>query len=374
MSTVSVRKTEDYRQDTLDLAVANHFDALQIEKDLRPGMKVTIKPNLLTARRPNQAATTHPNLALAVVKWLRDRGAEDITVADSPAGPYHAANLRTVYGVSGMNILEGCARLNYDTGWKEIPCPEGFRNRCFNIINPLADADYIINIAKLKTHSLTTMSGGIKNMFGSIPGLQKPEMHYKYPGQEDFANMLLEVAGTVSPDITLIDAVEAMEGNGPNSGDRRYMGLTLASRDVFSQDYVAAGLMGIEPESVPMLKLALAKGLFSPSDICVTGDFTQNGLKPFRLPDSKKFLGFLPDFMRGPVSKAAALFLKPLPNLDEGKCIGCGKCAESCPPHIIRIADKKARIPKKGCISCFCCQEVCPAHAIEVRRSLGKSL
>ncbi len=374
MSIVSVRKTEDYGQDTLDRAVAKHFDALKIADDLRPGMKVTVKPNLLTARRPNQAVTTHPNLILAVAKWLRERGVDDITVADSPAGPYHAANLRTVYGVSGMNALEGAAKLNYDTGWKEITCPEGFRNRSFNIINPIADADYIINVAKLKTHSMTTMSGGIKNMFGSIPGLQKPEMHYKYPKQEDFANMLLELAGTVRPNVTVIDAVEAMEGNGPNSGDRRFMGFTLASRDVFAQDYIAAGMMGIEPKTVPMLELAVAKGLFSPSDITVTGDGAQTNPKPFKLPDSKKFLGFLPNFMRGPVSKGAALILKPLPHLTEAKCIGCGKCAESCPPHLIKIAGGKARIPQKGCISCFCCQEVCPAHAIEVRRRLGKTL
>lgn len=375
MSLVSIRKTEDYRQETVDRAIALHFEALGVEKDLRPGMRVTIKPNLLTARKPEQAVTTHPAVLLSVVKWLRKRGVEDITVADSPGGPYVAAALRTVYAVSGLRALEGPFRLNYDTGWREIRCAEGFENRSFNIINPLADTDYIINIAKLKTHSMTTLSAGIKNLFGAIPGLQKPEFHYKYPELRDFSNMLVEVAATVGADITVIDAVEAMEGNGPNSGDMRYMGLTFASRSLYAQDYVAARLMGLVPESVVMLRLALEKGLLSPEDIELVGDAVQPSDPPFKLPDSAAldFMSFVPRIFRGPAFRAMTKILKPLPKLEREKCIGCGKCAESCPPHIIEMSGGKAVIPIKGCISCFCCQEMCPVHAIKVKRRLRRS-
>lgn len=375
MSLVSIRKTADYRQETVDAAVALHFEALGVEGDLRPGMRVTIKPNLLTARRPEQAVTTHPAVLLSVVKWLRERGVEDITVADSPGGPYVAAALRTVYAVSGLKALEGPFRLNYDTGWREVRCAEGFENRSFNIINPLADTDYIINIAKLKTHSMTTLSAGIKNLFGAIPGLQKPEFHYKYPALRDFSNMLLEVAATVGADITVIDAVEAMEGNGPNGGDMRYMGLTFASRNLYAQDYVAARLMGLVPESVVMLSLALEKGLLSPGDIELAGDAAQAAEPLFKLPDSATldFMTFVPRMFRGPAFKAMTKILRPLPKLEFGKCIGCGKCAESCPPHIITMTGGKAVIPTNGCISCFCCQEMCPVHAIKVKRRLRRA-
>ncbi len=374
MSKVSLLKTEDYQEATLRAVIERHFAELEIEKDLRPGMKITLKPNLLTARRPNQAVTTHPSVVLAVIKWLKSRGVDDITVADSPAGPYTAANIKTVYSVSGMGAVEGLAKLNSDFGWKEVSCPEGAKSKSFNIINPIADADYIISIAKLKTHALTTLSGGIKNMFGSIPGLQKPEMHYKHPDMKDFSDMLLDVALTAKPNLTFIDAVEAMEGNGPNSGDRRFLGLTLASRDVLAQDYIAAQLMGLEPRSVIMLELAIERGLLNPSDIFVAGLELQAPERPFRLPDSKRATAELSGFFRGPMAKAAELILKPVPHLKVQSCVGCGKCAESCPPHIIEIRNKKAYIPRKGCISCFCCQEVCPAHAIEVKRRLGRAL
>ena len=368
MSLVSIEKTESYAQDAVDAAIARHFETLGVERDLRPGMRVVIKPNLVRAMKPENTGTTHPSVLLAAAKWLRAHGIDDITIADSPGGPHIAANLRTVYAVSGLKALEGTAKLNFDLGWHEVRCPEGYKSGSFNIIDPLAQADYIINIAKLKTHSMTTLSAGIKNMFGAVPGLQKPELHYKYPEPRDFANMILEVAGTVKPDLTVIDAVECMEGNGPTSGETRYLGVTLASRDIYAQDYVAARLIGIEPSSVDMLSLAVEKGLLDAGAITLTGSAAEMQPVSFTLPDSKKpdFIDFLPKFIRKPVSKIAGAVLRPVPVLEREKCVGCGKCAESCPPKLIEIKDGRARFPDKGCISCFCCQEMCPAHAIKV--------
>ncbi len=368
MSLVSIRKTEDYSRDKVDSAIARHFEALNVESDLRPRMKVVIKPNLIRAMRPEHTGTTHPSLVLAVAKWLRERGIEDITVADSPGGPHIAANLKTVYSVSGLKAIEGTAKLNFDLGWREIKCPAGYRNLSFNIINPIADADYIINIAKLKTHCMTTLSAGIKNMFGAVPGLQKPELHYKFPNQRDFSNMILEVAGTVMPNVTVIDAVEGMEGNGPTSGRTRHVGLTLASRDIYAQDYIAAKLIGLEPEKVDMLSLAIEKGLLKPENIMIEGEVFSPLETPFKLPDSKKpdFIDFLPKLLRRPASKVVDALLKPMPVLESNKCVGCAKCAESCPPKLIAIREGKAVMPVKGCISCFCCQEMCPARAIRV--------
>ncbi len=372
MALISVKKTGDYSPETLSSAVAAHFESLGVEKDLYPGIKVLIKPNLLTARRPEQAVTTHPELIRAVILWLRDRGVSDITVADSSGGPYMAKYLETTYSVTGLKALDGLAKLNLSTDWQTVQCPAGFKCRAFNIISPVLKADYIINMPKLKTHSMTAMSGGIKNLFGTIPGLQKPEMHYRFPENGDFCGMLLELAQVVKPDVTLIDAVTAMEGNGPNGGDPRYLGVTLASRDIFAQDCAAARFMGIDPDSVPMLHLAKERGLFNPEDIELCGDGFSPASPPFKLPDTADvdFLTGFPGFLHRPMKKIFDKILRPMPRLQRAKCVGCGKCAESCPAHVIRIENNKAQFQKKGCISCFCCQEMCPAHAIDVKRNL----
>ena len=184
--------------------------------------------------------------------------------------------------------------------------------------------------------------------------------------------MLLELAQTVRPHLTVIDAVDAMEGNGPSGGTVRHMGLTLASRDVFAQDYYAASLMGIDPMSVPMLRIAREQKLFLPEETEITGQPVKTAEPAFQLPDAKNlnFMGYVPSFLKKPAFFVADRVLRPVPKVNREKCIGCGKCAESCPPGVISLQNKKAVPKRKGCISCFCCQEMCPVHAIHVKRMI----
>lgn len=368
---VSVQRAENYEEAVVQKAVDAHFSALHLSDELSPDTKVLIKPNLLSAKKPQQAATTHPMLIHCIIRALRSIGVTKITVADSSGGPYVAANLKSVYSACGYRMLEGEAELNMNTEWREVETKEGFVTRRFNLIEPVCAADYIINVAKLKTHSLTGLSGGIKNLFGCIPGLQKPEFHYRFPEIEGFSGMLLELAQTVKPNVTFVDAVVAMEGDGPNMGTPKEFGYTFASHNVFAQDFVLANAIGIEPEKVVMLRLAKERGLCDPDKVQLVGDELVKGR--FQLPESitNDYLSGIPRFMRGPVGVAAKALLKPVPRILTERCVGCGKCAESCPQHIIHVQDGKAQIGSRSeCISCFCCQEMCPAHAIAVRRRL----
>lgn len=372
MAIVSVKKVESYDQRAVDAAITAHFEALNIEADLRPGMKVLLKPNLLTGRRPEQCVTTHPAVVRAVAAWLRARGVEHITLADSPGGPYRQPLLSGIYRACGLAELPPLVTLNLDVDYREVPAAPGSTHQNFNIINPVLEADYIINLAKMKTHGMTVVSLGIKNLFGSIPGLQKPKLHYQNPSPEGFANMLLSLAETVKPHLTVIDAVDGMEGNGPSGGSVRHAGVILASKDLFAQDYYATTLMGIDPGRVQMLKAAVARGLIDPSAIQVTGDDVKPFEPPFRLPDTARldFASHLPKFIGKPIAAIMDRVVKPVPVVAMDKCVGCGKCKESCPQQIIKIENNKAVIAKRNCISCFCCQEMCPAKAIEVEKRI----
>lgn len=374
MSLICVEPLDIYDPALADAVVERHFAALSIEQNLFPGIRVLIKPNLLSARTPDQNVTTHPVLIAAVVRFLRKRGVTDITVADSPGGPYRPEALKNIYRAAGLLSLEPDARLNYDTSFSSVPCPEGFAVRSFNRIRPAVEADYIINMPKLKTHGMVTLSAGIKNLFGTIPGLQKPEMHYRFPNEDAFCGMLLDLARSVSPQVTLIDGVDAMEGNGPNSGTTRHLGLTFASRDLFTLDWYAAEIAGLCPEKILLLAKARAFGLAKPEEISLAGTPVSPIEPPFRLPDAATvdFGSHFPSFLRRPVVAAAKRLFKPVPTLNRGLCIGCGKCAESCPGHLIEVRAGKAHFERKGCISCFCCQEMCPKHAIGVRRIFQK--
>lgn len=365
-------RVPSYNQEQINEAVEKMMDSLNIEKEISPQMRIVIKPNLIMAKSTDVPATTHPAVIRAVALWLKNRGCTNVTLAESSGGPYLAEYMKTVYRVCGISRLSDVLNLNMDFSSKPVHCPDGFKNHSFNIITPVTDADYIINICKLKTHSMTGMSAGIKNLFGVIPGLEKPQLHYLWPDIEDFSNMLLELAHIVNPNLTIIDAIDAMEGNGPTGGTSHPLGLLLGAKDFYTQDYFAATLMKLDPEHIVMIRQAMEKGLVKQNEIELRGDSVPQDLTPFKIPDARKldFSNFVPGVFGKTFAKIASRVLKSYPKVEKSKCVGCGKCQESCPQHIIKIKNKKAVFPRKGCISCFCCQEMCPAKAISVKRAL----
>ena len=176
----------EYKEELLYPAVCKAMDALSIADDLRSGLKVVIKPNLVMAKSPDFPVTTHPLVVKAVVRYLREHGVTDITLAESSGGLYNAEHMKNLYRVCGMSSLEPDIRMNMDFTARTVPTRDGFKNHSFHLITPIVEADYVINICKLKTHSMTGYSGGIKNLFGTIPGLEKPQLHYRWPDIGDF--------------------------------------------------------------------------------------------------------------------------------------------------------------------------------------------
>lgn len=362
----------EYKENLIYDAVCKFMEALDVASDMRPGLKVVIKPNLIMGKNPSYPVTTHPMVVNAVVRWLTEHEITDITLADSSGGPYNGEYMKRVYHACGMDTLSPEIKLNMDFSARTVNCPEGFANHSFHIIAPILDADYIINICKLKTHAMTGYSGGIKNLFGTIPGLEKPQLHYLWPNLPNFSNMLLELAQTVAPQLTIIDAIDAMEGNGPTGGTSHPLYMLLASRDFYTQDYFASKLMGLDPMNIEMIRQAVKAGLAKPDEMELVGDPVPADLTPFQVPDTIKldFSSAMPGFLQKPFLALARRILKSYPQLDKKSCVGCGKCAESCPAHVIKIEDKKAVFQKRGCISCFCCQEMCPMKAISVKKAL----
>lgn len=219
---------------------------------------------------------------------------------------------------------------------------------------------------------MTVLSGAVKNLFGCIPGLMKPELHMRYPEKEDFCRMLLDLSAALPPVISFVDAVEAMEGDGPTGGRKKHVGLTLCSADRYALDLVNAAVLGIDPASIPTVRQSIERGLCPASlaQVQLLGDrdaLTQAG--PFLPPRSKQtdFSSQFPAPLR-PAVKKVTRWLQPRPSIRRKDCIGCGKCAESCPAHTIRILERKAVIAYPNCIRCFCCHEMCPKQAVDIRR------
>lgn len=371
---ISLFPAQDYDDKTMDAAVAAHFAALDAEKLLKPGMRAVLKPNLLMRRAPSAATTTHPALVAAVIRALRRLGITDIVIADSPGGPYVRASLESVYRGCGMKeAAEHGAKLNTDVSYREIQAPVGGLCKSFNIISPIADADVIINLPKLKTHAMVGLSGAVKNMFGAVPGLQKPELHFRFPNQDHFCKMLVELSRVVTPTLTIVDAVVSMEGDGPSSGKLRQTGMTFAARNIWALDLALCAYMGISPLTIGTVRHSVADGLCpgDPDELHCLGAARPPKIKSFVLPRSRMltFSENLPGVLAAMLKIIKPVLLEPRPVIYKNKCVGCGKCAESCAPEAISFIEKKAVIDRQKCIRCFCCHEMCPVKAIGIRRS-----
>ena len=341
---------------------------------IKPGDRVVIKANLITFLKPDKAATTHPVLLSALTELLRDRGAV-VVIGDSPGGPFSLPYLKRVYAATGLTTCEKAgATLNQNTQIKEVDFPEARVMKHFTYTAYLDDCDYIIDFCKLKTHGMMGLTGGCKNMFGAIPGTDKPEYHYRYPNPTDFSRMLVDINAYFKPVLTICDGVMAMEGNGPSMGKPRKMGLLAASKSPHKLDLVLAALIHMDRADVPTLEAAYERGLIpaTVSDLSVTEGWEKFICPDFETIGAKRGLLFT-DEASGWIGKLwgrivkAAVQPRPQPNRED--CIGCGECARVCPAKAIAMVEKKPSIDYKTCIRCFCCQEFCPIGAMKVKRT-----
>ena len=182
--------------------------------------------------------------------------------------------------------------------------------------------------------------------------------------------MLVDLCETVSPGITICDAVESMEGDGPSSGHRRHTGMLLASRSPYQLDRVLTKVIGRGEEEILTVAAAKERGLCGEGEPEVIGDPLLT-YPDFVRPQTvtTDFMSKVPGWLRPVCRPIVDRFFTARPEIDRKRCVGCGKCAESCPAHTIRVVDKKAQIDRKNCIRCYCCHEMCPIHVISVKQN-----
>ena len=371
---VAVVPLGEYTYDEARVALNNLLDAIGGIDFVNKGMRVVIKANLVSAMKPEEAATTHPILISALCDILTERGAA-VTVGDSPGGLYNSMFVGRVYNATGMReVTRHGAELNSDFSELYAEFPEGHVLKNFTYTGYLKDADLIINFAKLKSHGMMGMSCAAKNMFGAIPGVIKPEYHFRFPKHEDFADMIVDLDEYFHPEISIADAVVGMEGNGPTAGTPCKMGFLLASHSPHNLDLLAAHLIGFERRELPILEAAYRRGFIPESveELNVIGSHEELFVEKFERVVERRSLEFSGNgksFVKRMFSRFAGAILRTRPKLVPKMCVGCGVCAGICPAKAIVIKKKKAKIDRKKCIRCFCCQEFCPKSALKVRRT-----
>ena len=326
-----------------------------------PGERVLLKPNMLSAKPPEAAVTTHPAVLRAAIELVKEAGAIPL-VGDSPG----IGGIRRVAERSGMlAVVE-------ETGAILVPFEEVRETagsgtfRRFALAVPYLEADRVINLPKLKTHEMMTMTCAVKNLFGAVVGTAKAGWHLKAGADRElFARLLVEILLIRPPDLNIVDAITAMEGNGPGSGDPRQVGLLLAGTNALAVDVIAAELAGIPKKLLYVERAAARLGLDGTdrADIATVGVLPEEVRGPaFRLPHISDVQFGLPPFLKNRLRH----YLTSRPCAIPEKCRLCGICRDACPPRAISIDGGKLRFDYHACIRCFCCRELCPDGALDV--------
>lgn len=361
-SDVSIVRCADYDRERTFSAARRAVGLLGgMSAFIKTGDRVLIKPNLLKAKPPEAAVTTHPEVVRAVIRLVHEEGGTAM-VGDSPG----MGDLRKVAEKSGIIDVVNEEGAELTSLEEAVEVKNAGRFQRFAIARAAYEADAIINLPKLKTHGMTTLTGAVKNLFGCIPGKRKVQWHFNAGVNRDlFMRMLVELHALLKPRLTVVDAIVGMEGNGPGSGDPRQIGVLIAGWDAVSVDVVSGKLVGVAPEKLPIIRAAAAAGIGETmlDRIRVLGDPLEHAVvKHFRLPPQEHIEWRLPEWARSSLKNAVTT----RPTIDHALCSRCGICQGHCPQGAIESQGKKLEIRYRDCIRCFCCQEFCPHGAITV--------
>ena len=356
--TVRIVRCADYAS-----SLAPAFERLLAESALLApqevaGRRVLVKPNLLTDRTPDQAVTTHPAFLRLVIRHLKSASAV-VSVGDSPAS---AVNIRAVLERTGVGAVceeERVPFVSFEQEGVRACSVDGFD---FTLAGPVAEADMIVSLPKVKSHSLTKLTAAVKNLYGAVPGYDKTTLHRHYPRPDDFGRLVQAIWRVLPPTISLADAVVGMEGQGPANGRPIQLGFLAASADPFALDIALCDILHIKPTSVPYLK-----GLVDLHAPEIAGDSVE--VASFEVPVGSHLLSLVP----AGLMRVAARVLWVRPRIDAEICVNCGRCIKACPVNALARPDAEGRgIPalrRRACVGCACCHEVCPQGAIRMEQS-----
>jgi uncharacterized protein (DUF362 family)/Pyruvate/2-oxoacid:ferredoxin oxidoreductase delta subunit len=350
-------------------------DALDVK-----GKKVLLKPNVLFDAEVSKAVSTHPEFLRAAVQLMKELGASEIFVGDSPGFQKPGFKGRKC-GLWEICQDEGVQWYDFSAGTVVKKCPDGKKVKQFQVSNITDKVDTIISLPKMKTHQLMYFTGAIKNQFGLLPGLSKSPYHMMFPGRQSFAEMVVDLHSAIEPAFAFMDGIIAMEGPGPGSGYPVDAGLILASPNLLALDITACRIIGYDPDIIPINRAAIDRGLWlertsDPELVGITLEEAKlEGFEKIRLTGSRsQLLEFLtPSFIR-----KIETALAPRPIFHPPKCVRCGECVKICPADALSMKEmpglsekfrRMVSINYRKCIRCYCCHELCPEDAISVRRA-----
>jgi uncharacterized protein (DUF362 family) len=258
-------------------AVFRALDLIDYKSAFAGFEKALIKVNFICDKTWETGATTDPIVVEALVKSVRDSGLE-VCVVESDATMTNADKAYVRTGMKDMCLRNGVefVNLRHVKDRVRLAVPDGEALHSVTVPRIVVDSA-VISAAKLKTHASTSVTLGLKNMFGLLPDKFKGKYHAM-----GISKVVVDVNAAVKPVLTVVDGFVGMEGDGPVDGDPVKMDLFVAGRDVVAVDATCCRIMGFDPHKVKHVVRANERGLGEIDDVDVVGDKVENVMRRFK--------------------------------------------------------------------------------------------
>ena len=287
-----VRKDSDIAKIKEAVAKAVELAIGSPDAIIKPGQKVLIKPNLAFQAPPESFAVVDPRVVEAVVAYFKENSkAGEVWVGDNPSLGLHVGRAKPAFEASGMEEAArrgGADKVIYfdETEVAEVEIPEAKVFKKAAIFKPVLDADVIINLPKMKVHLAGTVTLSLKNWNGIIPNVH-PSDQQQGAHRIDLGQKFADLYRAVKADLTIVDAIIGMEGQGPHAGTPVEMNLIIAGADMVATDAVTSNVMGFDPMEIPAVRCAGTEGLgeIDLKNIEVVGESVDAVRRSFKRPN-----------------------------------------------------------------------------------------
>jgi uncharacterized protein (DUF362 family) len=253
------------------------LDLIDYKSALAGYSRVLIKVNFITTMTWDTGATTDPIVVEAIINRLKALPIE-IMVVESDASMTNADKAFEATGMAEMCRRQGVEFLNlrHEKDKVKIPIPDGDALKDITVPKIVVDSA-VISAAKMKTHTATKVTLGMKNMFGLLPDKMKFVYHAK-----GISKVIVDINSVLTPQLVVVDGFVGMEGKGPSSGTPVKLDLIVAGRDAVATDATCARIMDIDPHSVSHIRTAAQKGIGNIDGIEVVGCRLEDVKRPFK--------------------------------------------------------------------------------------------
>jgi len=228
-----------------------------IKKFVKPRATVLVKPNIAWARRPEQAATTNPDVVAEIVRMCRQAGAREVKVIDHAIDRPDSLLLRmTGIGPAAAGAGAKVMLASSAAGYERVSLKRAKVLKSAAVLRDLRRADVFINVPIAKVHSATELTLGLKNLMGTV--WDRGAWH----ASTSLEQCIADYAAEFKPHLTILDATRILLSNGPKGpGKTEERGLVVAGVDPLAVDAYATTLFGRSPDRVGHLARAHAAGV-----------------------------------------------------------------------------------------------------------------